>query len=707
MGTSDVLGIGLSGAMVANRGVATTSHNIANANTEGFTRQRVEVDTRPPQLTGVGAIGTGVTINNIKRVHNEFLTQELRSNASLFNALESNHDFTSQVDNMLANPDAGLSPTLHKFFDAINGVSNDPSSQSARQVLLGEANSLSERFKYLNNRFENLRRGANETLKSYIIEVNDLAKSIADMNEKIQIAKEVTQKEPSDLYDQRERLIQKLATKVDVRINEQDDGSYNVFVGNGQTLVLGERASTLALRQSKHDASQLEIVFKNLGTESVVTDFITGGAIGGLLDFRNNILDGAQNELGRLAIGVAKTFNDQHHRGMTLNNNLGDDFFIAVDKLAPQALPSVANKGDTELSVKITDIDNLTVSDYRLNYGQGKYTLVRLSDEKTIAEFTSLPQRFESEGFSIDQLRGTTIQEGDNFIIRPTRQAADSFGVQVEHTNDIAAAAPLRIRTSINNFGSAQAELSGVEDIDAPAFSLAKGTLSPTITVHFVDDQHFELLDDKGKVITTRQINDLNKAIPGTSGNPGDPGTPATPAISALPGEQHLQSDGQPATEPQLLESVINYDPRNGVNIFPTPAGYAPGYSIRLHGEAKAGDTFVIEFNKDAFGDNSNALALGALQNKPTLANGTSDYSEVYAQLVSRVGSKTHELNINREAQRVLFEQAKEEREATSGVNLDEEAANLMRYQEAYQANAQVVGTANKMFQVLLDMLGR
>ena len=154
MATSDVLSIGLSGALMAKRALGTAGHNIANANTEGFSRQRVEVDTRPPQLAGVGAIGTGVQINNIKRIHNEFVASEMRSNASIYNSLQTNYDFTSQVDNMLADPDAGLAPSLQQFFSAINGVANDPSSQSGRQVLLGEANALSERFSYLDNRFD-------------------------------------------------------------------------------------------------------------------------------------------------------------------------------------------------------------------------------------------------------------------------------------------------------------------------------------------------------------------------------------------------------------------------------------------------------------------------------------------------------------------------------------------------------------------------
>ena len=374
---ADILSIGLSGTLTSERSMATASHNIANAHTEGFSRQRVQVDTRPPQLTGVGALGTGVKINNVKRIHDEFVSSEMRSNASIANGLQTNYDFTSQIDNMLADPQAGLAPTLSQFFSAINVVANEPSSQSARQVLIGEAKALSQRFEYLDDRFESLRKGANETLKTEITDVNNLAKAIADVNWKVVLAKEVTQGEPSDLLDQRERLLHQLSEKIVTRTTEQEDGSLNVFIGNGQTLVLGKYNSKMDVKASEHDPSVLNVVFTNRGVDSDVTQFLKGGSIGGILDFRENMLDSAQNELGRIAIGVAKTFNDQHRRGITLENKLGGNFFTAIDKTAPLSLPSYNNKGDYALKTTITHVDNLTTSDYTLNYNEGQYTLTK------------------------------------------------------------------------------------------------------------------------------------------------------------------------------------------------------------------------------------------------------------------------------------------------------------------------------------------
>ena len=701
---SDILSIGLSGANTAKRALATSSHNIANAQTEGFSRQRVQVDTRPPQLTGVGALGTGVKINNVERVHDEFVSAELRSNASIASGLQMNYDFTSQVDNMLADPQAGLSPTLHSFFNSINSVSNDPSSQSSRQVLIGEAKALSQRFEYLDSRFESLRKGTNETLKSEVNDVNKLAKAIADVNWKVVLAKEVTQGEPSDLLDQRERLLHQLSEKVITRTNEQEDGALNVFIGNGQTLVLGKLNAELDLQANEHDPSVLEVIYKNQGTDSTITQFMKGGSIGGLLDFRETMLDGAQNELGRIAIGVSKTFNDQHRKGMTLENELGGNFFKAIDKSTPLSLASYNNNGDYELKTTITNVDNLTVSDYTLNYNAGIYSLIKNSDEKVVARFDSFPQEVSSEGFTINLERGTKIENGDSFLIRPTHSAARNFAVEIERTNDIAAASPVRVRTSVHNLGDARPLVSNVSNIDSPSFTTTKGLLSPTITVRFIDETHIELIDDNGKIIQAQQLHAQNKAIPATKGIPGEPGTPATPAIAATPASPH---NGIDIPEPDIIETGIKYDPEVGINLFPTPGGFDSGYAVQFSGRAKAGDSFVLEFNTDAAGNNVNALELGELQRKATLANGTSNYGEVYGQLVSRVGSKTHELDVNREAQNILYGQAKAQREAVSGVNLDEEAANLVKYQQAYEANAQVIGAASEMFDTLIGVLRR
>jgi len=717
----DILGVGVSGTLAAQRALSTAGHNIANAATEGFSRQRVDLVSRKPQLAGNGAIGTGVQVDNVRRVYDGFVVNELRDTTASSNAFSTYHDYTSQVDNMLADPEAGLAPSLQSFFASVNGVADDPSSTSARQVMLSEANSLSDRFAYINGRFESLRNNVTKDMRQITVEINDLAKAIASINHTIIQAQEIGGKSPNDLLDQRDRLVQQLSEKTAVRVSEQDDGRLNVFIGNGQTLVVGDEYSQLEVRSGGFDPSQVDVVFKGAGGDSVVTRFIKGGQLGGLLEFRNGVLDTAQNELGLISIGVAKTFNEQHRLGMDLKSQMGGNFFVEADKLAPIVLPSTKNNGDMELTAKITDTDKLSTSDYQLIYRQGTYTLLRVQDDVVIGRYTSLPQNIESEGFAINKLRGSNIQDGDVFEIRPTRDGAKDFGVEINNVIKIAAASPLRTEASVNNLGSAEILPADTLDKSMPSFSLATDSqLKPPFVIRFVDEHNFEVLDNTGKVIPASEItrapnNDeisVSKNALQTKG--ATPAIPATEtedgrAIPAVPPAKKGDDDdglGKPDGHPEegvpVVKTEIPYNREKGVDLFPGINGVDSKFRIRIAGEAQKGDMFRVEFNDNGVGDNQNILQLASLQEKATLANGTSNYSQIYSQLVSRVGSKTHELEVNSNAQKLLLDQAIERRESISGVNLDEEAANMIRFQNLYQANAQVMATAKKMFDTLI-----
>ena len=182
MAGGDMLGISVSGVAAAQRALATTGHNIANANTEGYSRQRITMEARPPSTSGSAAIGNGVVVNDVHRIYDDFITGQVRSVSSLSTSMEMNHDYTVQVNNMLADTKAGLAPTMQEFFGAVNGVSNNPSSTSSRQVMLGAARSLVDRFQYLDERFEVIRSAANKNMKTLTVEINQLASSIAAIN---------------------------------------------------------------------------------------------------------------------------------------------------------------------------------------------------------------------------------------------------------------------------------------------------------------------------------------------------------------------------------------------------------------------------------------------------------------------------------------------------------------------------------------------
>ena len=710
--SSDVASVSVSGLLAAQRALATTGHNIANATTPGYSRQHVELQPRQPQIYGNGAVGTGVNVNNIRRSYDEFLVSEVRDSTTKTKYLDTAHNYTSQVDNLLADPQAGLSPAISDFFEAVNGVANDPASTASRQVLLSAGHNLSDRFAFINDRFEALRQATNKDIESTVGDINETAKAIADLNKAIVRASEIATKPANDLLDQRDRLVEKLAEKINVRTTVQEDGRMNVFIGNGQTLVVGDIASRIEAMPNEHDPTKKEIVFVGATGRSVITQFLSGGELGGISKFRKEVLDPAQNELGRIAIGISQSFNKQHHLGMDLNNKLGGDFFSTVDKTAPAAMPSLHNKGDLELGMTITDPNKLTTSDYQLTYYQGQYELLNLEDNKVVARFKDFPQDIKTDGFEIHIANGSKIMDNDRFLIQPTRRAADKFTVVVPSVTDIAAATPIRAEADIDNLGKAKISVTQITDTDNASFNTASGQLSPPYVVRFVDDKHFEILDNSGKPIKVKLAAvadapdiDLNQKMGAT------PAVPASAtgdrAISAQP-PQHGKSDkSAQADKLGVIEGPIAYNSKDGIEVLPTAGGLDRGFHIKLKGEPKAGDMFRIEFNTDGTSDNTNALAMAQLQTKPVLMNGTSDYAQTYGQLVSRIGSKTHELEMNNKAQQLLLDRAVAQREETSGVNLDEEAAEMVKYQKLYQANAHVISAINQSFQVLMDAFRR
>lgn len=564
--TTGIFSIGVSGLQLAQLGLNTASHNIANVNTEGYSRQRVEQVERLPFFSGQGFIGTGVESGTISRAFDSFLTQVLRDSTSSFTELDLYHSLASQVDEMLADASVGLQPVLGDFFDAVHEVADDPASVPARQVLLSAAENLVERFQALGTQLEQMRAQANNDLEGAVADINTLAEGIAELNSRIvfEFGRSGSQHEPNDLLDQRDQLLAQLAEKVNVQTIEMADGSLNVFIGSGQSLVQGSTASRLELRDGDPDPEQKEIALVTDTSTTFITNLLDGGVVGGARDFLDQVLDPAQDELGRVALGLALEFNAQHNLGFDLQGNTGIDFFTSALGTNPpyaSVLASSTSTGSVTVAYDLTTPGNLApaalqASDYRLNYIQstGTFTLTRLSDNVILG--SNLTGSFDVDGLNIAVPSVPTTDS--EFLIRPVRDAATSIGVAISDPGQIAAAASL-------------------------------GT-----------------------------------------------------------------------------------DPVTGL---PIPL----------------------------VGDNGNALLLAALESKKSMLGGNASLEDAYGQLVSNVGSRTHSAEISRDAQKVLYDRAVASREELSGVNLDEEAANLLNYQKAYQASAQVIATTNALIDILID----
>ena len=638
-----VFGVGISGLLASQRALTTTGHNISNVNTPGYSRQQVELAPRQPQPTAGGYVGKGVLVEDVRRVYDGYLTTQVRLGTSNVGQNKVLHELAAQIDNLLADPYTGLGPAVQDFFDAVQGVADDPASMPARQVLLTDAGTLVQRFHTLEDRLSDLGQGNSRRLRDTVAEINSLAGSIADLNEDIRLAMGSSNGlRPNDLLDRRDELLRELGEQVGIDVLEQDDGSVNVFVGTGQALVVGVTSNSLALIQDPFDPTRLNVGYGAGGAMSDITALISGGELAGLLQFRGQVLEPSLNALGRVAIGLSATINEQHRVGMDLTGALGGDFFSPIDATSPAVRPHSTNTGapPAVITAAVTTTQDLTTSDYRLERAGGGYTLTRLSD----GNVTALPGAFstgtpvEVDGVTLTLTAGN-IAVGDSFSVEPTRAAARDFALRVRALEAVAAAAPMRTSRDSANTGSA--------------------TISPGAATPPPDPNLLQPV-----TITFTAANTFNVVGVGT-GNPV--------GVAYTPGAD------------------ISYN----------------GWTVQISGTPSAGDRFTVTPNANGVGDNRNALLLAGLQTTETLSNGRATYEDAYGQMVADVGTATRQAEINLNAQEVLLEQSQSARDSVSGVNLDEEAANLLRFQQSYQASARVIAAADTLFQSLLDAVGR
>lgn len=647
MAGGDLLGTSISGLLAFQRALTVTGHNVSNASTPGYSRQRAELVTRPPTPAADGYIGNGVTVSTVERIVDGFINGQLGAATSAHSQLQEFYRLASQVDNLLADPQAGLTPSLQRFFDAVNGVANDPTSVPARQVLLSEAQSLADRFHYLDQRLSDLGAGVNTQITNQVSEINSLASGIAEINRQVVLSSGAASGQPAnDLFDRRDELVRQLAERVVVTTVPQDGGSLNVFIGNGQTLVIGATSTRLNVIGNPYDPTRKEVALTSGAVNTIVSDLLTGGSLGGALQFRSQMLDSAQNTLGRTAIGLATAFNAQHRLGQDLNNALGGDFFATIDVSSPRVLST----STATVAVSVTNASALTTSDYRLDYDGATYTVTRLSDNSAVYSNAAFPGAIASEGLTFTLSAGV-VAAGDSFLIQPTRTAARDIGLAMNDVRRIAAAAPIRTAAATNAIGVPSNIGSGA--ISAGAVSNTTNLpLAANITLTF-----------------DAALNQFNVV-----GGPG----------------------GTIAYNPATQSAGASY----------TFAGYG-GISFTLSGVPQTGDSFVISNNTGGVSDNRNALQLADVRNRTVLDGGITTVGGSYGQLVADVGIQTQRTDINRNAQKILLNHVTEERDSISGVNLDEEAANMLRFQQAYQAAAQMIAVSDTVFQTLLSAVRR
>lgn len=625
---ADLFGIGLSALLAQQRALATTSNNVANASTPGYSRQRTELSERPTEQLGHDFVGTGVTAGLNRRITDDLMLEQVRTASAGSKRADALADLATTLDNLLGNNDTGLNATLQSFTNALHGVANDPSSLAARQSLLAEAGSTVARFQSLDQRLSTINDELRSRVSADADQISALGASIAEINKQVLAAGA----NPSpDLLDKRDQMLEDLSGLVQVSVSKQSDGTIGVFIGSGQVLVLGTSASKLVLTSGNLDPSQPQLVLRSgSGPDVPITQFLTGGELGGLLDFNREMLAPTRAEVGRIAIGLVDAVNTASRNGMDLDGQLGGNFFSVG---GPQTFAAGTNLGSGAITATISNVAALDTANYQLSYNGTAYTLQR-TDTGAVVPMTgtgTAGNPFVANGISI--VVSGTPAAGDQFLIKPLDQAPGSLKVLVTTPGDIAAAAPTRTSADLGNTGSGAISAGSVIDVTNP-------NLLATATIQF--------------------------------------SSPTTYSINGA--------------------GAFAYTPGGNIDI--------NGTRVQITGAPAQGDVFVIESNTGGSGDNRNALAmldkLGG-----NVFNGNVTLKTAASSILADIGAKTAAATSQQSAQSTVLQQSQQRLDSLRGVNLDEEAANMLRYQQLYQAAAQTISVAGTLFSTLLAALQR
>ncbi|WP_372810263.1 flagellar hook-associated protein FlgK [Litorivivens sp.] len=625
---ADMLNSALSAIVTYQRALATTSHNIANVNTEGYSRQTVSLSTNTPQYSGFGAIGSGVGVSGIARQFDQFVLDQMRSSASAYNHAQAYTDMSSQIDNLLSDTTNGVSAALTSFFNSLQQLADDPGSLSARQAVLAETDTLVSRLDSVTAQFGRIEQELNTRMRSSVEEINGLTAQIAQLNKDIAAARiSAGGQAPNDMLDERDKALFELSSYLDIKVVRQDGDTTNVFTGSGDALVLNKSNFELGVTRNEYYPNRLDVSVETTAGQLNLSERISGGSLGGALDFREQVMDPTLSKLGRMTYGLATTINQQHAGGMTLNGSLGGDFFRVG---GPEVVASANNSGGALVNASIADTAALGLDNYRLEYDGSNYRLINgtTGSLQTMTGSGSAADPFQANGVSI--VVSGSAAAGDRFLIQPTASVSGSLERAINSAADIAAASATRVSASITNSGSVQIANVQVSDSTDPA-------LLASASIQFLN-------------ANTYQINGAG-SFAYTSG------------------------------------STISIN----------------GTDLILQGEPAAGDSFNLSANSGGVGDNRNLRAMLGIQDAGMFNNGNTSVMESAATVLGDVAVATRSSSIRANSQLSLLNQNVARRESVSGVNLEEEAANMLRYQQAYQAAAQAVSTSNTIFQTLIN----
>lgn len=647
--SSSLLGIGLSGLNAAQWGLNVTGQNISNASTPGYSLERTAYG--ETQYTSAGYAPAGVTVSTVQREYSQYLTTALNNAQAQGSALSTCNGLLSQLNSMVGDPTGGISSAVSTYFAGLQNVANDPANSGVRQATIGDAQVLANQINTMGQQYDQLRQTVNAQVSDTVQQINSAAAQIASLNKQIAAAGSTTQP-PNQLLDQRDQAVASLSNLIGVQAVQNSDG-VGVFMSNGLPLVQGNNCFQLGAAPSSGDQQETSVTYLGLSgadpvppVQNLPDAAVTGGSLGGLLTFRSQTLDPSEAQLGAIVTSVAAQVNAQNALGVDESGNPGSNLFSVA---SPHVQADSGNSGSAKLSAALTNAANPPTSDYVLSFDGTNYKLTDQASGKVVGTTTNLANPIGGLQFSLNG----TMNAGDSFEVQPTRGALNSFSLAATDGASIAAATPVLATTGLSNSGSA---------------TITQGSVAAGYVV-------------SGSTTLSYSAGNLT-------------GFPAGATVTVAGPPSATYAGGAP----------VPYDPAVGATLTINGGATLNAVTVTISGTPGNGDTFVIGPSSGTSTDGRNAQLLSNLVNAKQLGGGTSTFTDAYAGYVNTIGSQSAQVTDENTVQTGVVAQLTAQQQAVSGVNINEEAANLINYQQMYQANAKVIQTASTVFQTLLGI---
>jgi len=666
---ADLMQIGLSGIYTSQANLTTTSHNISNVSTEGYSRQSVSSEANIAQGLGNNFVGTGSVVTSINRAYDQFAFTENAINTSSYAYYQETYTQANQMDLLLSTESTSATTSVLNMFSSMGSVADNPSLLESRDVFLQDATNMVNQYNTLYSKLDSQYDSLNANIENSADAITELAQSISSLN--LQIATVTGSSnggDANDLLDKRNLAITQLSEYVNVSVVAADNSMVNVFIGSGQGLVMGTTSQSVISQAGDPDATRTELALSFKGNITNIDGNKLGGQVGASFNSRENDIEVAMNKLGQNIIGLTYAINEQQKLGQDLNGDIGGDIFNDINSTSAmqnRVLNNSNNQGDAVLSVSIDDLSELSADEFTLlvksydettgdiefqitNTTSGvKSTINANSSSDTLVD---IPGAGISVGINIGTM-ATAFEAGDEFSLRPTRLGAMEASVQETDPEKVAAAgAEIIASTSDSNTGDAEYRVSA---------------LDRTLTPYMDEDNPITI-----KISTNTTSSEIAYNLFDKNGIQINPSELTTP-IDSLTGKAEFVVGG------------VSVEMQSGLPV--------------------ANDEIILNFNETGDGDSSNMLLMTALQTAKTMNGGKSTFQDIYSGMVSEVGAKTANADVAMQSASILKDQSFERIQSLSGVNMDEEAANLLMYQQYYSAAARVITVAGELFDTLLN----